>query len=248
MTNKIATILGKIFRTFFIFFLLLIAFLLFGTFAKFSAIEKRLASEHIDYSKILDINYNSATSTKEQSKTSATDTRSQLIMGNGSNYSLGPKQAKITIVEFADFACPYCRKSFPIIRELSLKYSHDIKYIFRDLPIIKTYSANLALGVRCAGEQNLFWPMHDKLFSQKNIDTDEKLYKLAQQSGVSMDKFKNCYQNKKYLPQIKKDVNDAQALQIDKIGTPIWFINGYQIAGNIPEKTFNKIINDILNK
>ncbi len=77
------------------------------------------------------------------------------------NYWTGAAKPKITIVEFADFSCAYCKNSFTNIREISLKYKKDVKIIFRDYPAYE-YSLDLAMAARCAGEQGLFWLMHDK--------------------------------------------------------------------------------------
>ncbi len=245
MTNKIGAIAIKLGKLLLIIILIIIGLAILTTFLKFSEIEKRLSKDKIDYSKLLNPQYTSPqTATAPNTKNNS----SQLILGNENNYSLGSDNAKLTIVEFADFACPYCKKSFPKIREISLKYNKDIKYIFRDLPIISEHSANLALGARCAGEQGLFWPMHDRLFMDQGIKEDAEIWLAAKQSGVDTSKFEACYDTQKYLPQIKKDFSDAQALGIDHIGTPVWFVNGQQVSGDIPEDVFNKIIEDILNK
>ena len=161
----------------------------------------------------------------------------------GEHYWLGTDQAKITIVEFGDFACPVCEKAFPTIREISLKYKNDIKLIWRDYPVVQDYSALLALAGRCAGEQGLFWPMHDKLFQNQGVNTAEELTALANQVGTDTVRFKNCLSQQKYLPQIKKDLLDGQTF--GNIGTPTYFINGYRVPGDIPYDMFVKIIEEL---
>ncbi len=240
MTNKFTIITGKLSKVLLLIFLVVISLAILTTFFKFSEIEKRLSSDEVDYSKLLSPDYGT-------DKALADNNNARLIIGDGSNHFLGANRPKITIVEFTDFACPYCKLSFSKIREISLKYNKDIKYIFRDLPIISEYSVNLALGARCAGEQGLFWPMHDRLFIDQGIKKDSEIFLAAKQSGADTNKFKTCFDSRRYLPQIEKDYSDAQALGIDLIGTPIWFINGQQVAGNIPEDIFIKFIEDILN-
>lgn len=159
------------------------------------------------------------------------------------HYWLGSAKANITIVEFGDFACPNCQHAFSTIRELSLKYKNDIKYIWRDYPVIVDYSALLALGARCAGEQGLFWPMHDKLFQNQGVNSAQQLSVLANQIGADTTRFNDCINQQKYLPQIKKDISDGQSFNIN--GTPTYFINGYKIEGNIPYDTFVKIIEEL---
>lgn len=161
----------------------------------------------------------------------------------GEHYWLGTDKAKITIVEFGDFACPFCEKSFPTIREISLKYKNDIKLIWRDYPVVQDYSALLALSARCAGEQGLFWPMHDKLFQNQGVSTADQLTALANQVGADITKFKDCLIKQKYLPQIQKDLSDGQAF--GNTGTPTWFINGHKVAGDIPYDVFAKIIEEL---
>jgi protein-disulfide isomerase len=159
------------------------------------------------------------------------------------HYWLGSTKAPITIVEFGDFACTNCEQAFPTIREISLKYKNDIKYIWRDYPIVADYSALLALGGRCAGEQGLFWPMHDKLFQNQGISSVNQLSALANQIGADTTRFNDCLNQQKYLTQIKKDLTDGQEFGIS--GTPTYFINGYKIEGNIPLGTFIKIIEEL---
>jgi len=166
-----------------------------------------------------------------------------LIIGEN-NYWLGAANPKVTIVEFADFACPFCKTSFPSIRELGLKYRDDVKIIFRDFPVIAEHSKNLALAARCAGEQGLFWIMHDKLYLNQNISTDQQIKQLTKEIGANEEKFNICYDKKKYLTQIEKDYLDGQALGIT--GTPTWFINGQKISGDIPFEKFDELINNIL--
>lgn len=163
----------------------------------------------------------------------------ETVAGAISNYWIGSASPKITIVEFADFSCPMCKNFFTKIREISLKYKNDIKIIFRDYPVYEN-SLDLSIAARCAGEQGLFWLMHDKLFANQGNFELEQLPDLANQIGADVNKFKECLDTKKYLTNIKKDYSDAEYLKIS--GTPTCFINGYKIEGDIPSKIFTEII------
>lgn len=163
---------------------------------------------------------------------------------NENSFHLGANDPKINIVEFSDFACPFCKSSSPVIRDIVLKYNKDIKLIYRDFPVKQEYSMDLAMAARCAGEQGLFWPMHDKLFQNQGVSEKNQIENLAKEAGVEPVKFKNCVENKKYLPQIQKDYADATDLKIT--GTPTWFINGYKVEGDMPKETWEKIINELL--
>ncbi|NCO80150.1 hypothetical protein COT96_01285 [Candidatus Falkowbacteria bacterium CG10_big_fil_rev_8_21_14_0_10_38_22] len=162
---------------------------------------------------------------------------------DNNNYWLGAAKPKIIIYEFADFACSYCKNSYPNIREISLKYQDDVKIIFKDYPL-HDESASLALAARCAGEQGLFWLMHDKLFQNQGITTTDQLAELAKQIGADVNRFNNCYSQQKYLSQIQKDFTEGNKLELT--GTPIWFINGYKVEGDIPYNTFIQIIEQLL--
>ncbi len=164
-------------------------------------------------------------------------------------YYLGTNNSKITIVEFSDFACPFCQKSAEVIKNIVTENRNEIKFIFRDYPLHEN-SIDLALAARCSGEQNKFWPMHDKLFAeQDNLTvTDEelktRLSALAQNLGLNIEQFNSCLDDKKYLNSIRADFEDGENLQIE--GTPTWFINNYRITGHITEDQFEELIEGLL--
>lgn len=172
-----------------------------------------------------------------------TDEERLKIEGNNNNW-IGSPNPQVTIVEFGDYSCPMCKKSFTKIREISTRYPDKIKYIYRDYPTVSEDSQNLAMAARCAGEQGLFWLMHDKLFLNQGITTNEDIYSLALQSGADEERFLDCMTNNKYLVQIQKDVADANSLEIP--GTPTWYINGIRFSGDIPYEFFNQLIDKLL--
>ena len=86
--------------------------------------------------------------------------------------------------------------------------------------------------------------MHDKLFQNQGITTTDQLAELAKQIGADVNRFNNCYSQQKYLSQIQKDFTEGNKLELT--GTPIWFINGYKVEGDIPYNTFIQIIEQLL--
>ena len=168
----------------------------------------------------------------------------QKIAEGGDNYWFGSANPEITIVEFSDFACPYCEQSYSKIRQISLKYKNEVKLIYRDFPLRQAYSIDLAMAGRCAGEQGLFWLMHDKLFARQGEFELSQLSDFANQIGANLNKFNDCLKNEKYLNDIKKDYADGESLEVT--GTPTWFINGYKIAGDIPHDLFIQIIEELI--
>ncbi len=182
-----------------------------------------------------------AISTDSQIRLTAEEQR-QLVGTN--SYWIGAANPKVTIVEFADFACPHCENSFPNIREITLEYAKDIKFVYRDFPALGDTSVKLALAARCAGEQGLFWPMHDKLFQNQGLSDTADLAALANRIGADLARFTTCLSSQKYISAVQQDFALGQELGV--AGTPTWFINGYKIEGDIPHDTFIQIIENLL--
>lgn len=173
------------------------------------------------------------------------------IDGNGEHYSLGSIDAPVQIMVFSDYACPYCKESMPIIYNLAKKYPSEIRITMRDYPALGSNSINLALAAHCAGEQNNFWQMNDKLFENQDslliIDEtsiDSELKKIASSINLNQETFASCLDEKKYLYRLNDDFNDAEFLGVS--GTPTWFINRYKITGLYAEENFSNLIEGLL--
>lgn len=174
----------------------------------------------------------------------------QAIDGRGENYSLGPINAKIKIVIFSDYACPYCKESAPVVRNLANKYGDSIRITFRDYPL-HTNSIELALAGNCAGVQNKFWEMNDLLFARQDeliplagTALTDKLKNLSGELKLNTTDFSTCLDEKTYLYRLNDDFSDAELLGLS--GTPTWFINRYKITGHYPEEYFTNILDGLL--
>jgi protein-disulfide isomerase len=159
------------------------------------------------------------------------------------DYYFGTTTPKVTIVEFSDFACPYCQADYTAVREVGYKYQNSIKIIFKDFPLHDN-SLYLAMAGRCAGEQGFFWPMHDKLFSEQGQFATSALPDIASSLGANKTIFTQCFKSKKYLSDIKNDYLDGQGLGVS--ATPTFFINGYEIVGVIPEDKLDQMVQQFL--
>ena len=174
--------------------------------------------------------------------------RQQAVKGKGDNYSYGTSTPQITIIEFADFSCPYCRESAAGIRKVTEEYKDKVQMIYRDYPLHKN-SLDLALGARCAGEQGKFWEIHDVLFANQDrlsssVTVKEDLNSIASELKLNTEKFNSCLASQKYLASIKADFDDAETLKIK--GTPAWFVNNYELTGYISEDKFRQLINGLI--
>ena len=159
---------------------------------------------------------------------------------------LGSDNPKVTIVEFGDFECPYCQRSFPVIRSLISKYKDDVRYIYRDFPLqdIHPNAFLLAQAGYCAHKQNLFWPMHDKLFQNQNNINENNIYAVAAQVGLDNKLLESCLNSGESRQEVENDFLDGYDAGVQ--GTPTWFINGQRVAGVIPEEIFTQIIEDFI--
>ncbi len=168
---------------------------------------------------------------------------------------LGNPTAPVKIIEFADFHCPFCAQVPNTILTNIKPYIEQglVAVYFRDFPLdaIHPFSRNVHLASRCANEQNKFWEFHDQVFSdflsgmgQKTGDKDY-LFSLAKKLSLDENKFKTCYETRKYEKEINNDY--FQGVQLGIQGTPAFFVNNLFIAGLDPTSVF-QAINIFLNK
>lgn len=165
---------------------------------------------------------------KQQVKISLLPPREEVVAGDSPVE--GPEGAPITIVEFADYQCPYCRQSEPNVDKLRQNFKGKVRYSFRDFPLpMHQYAEKAAEAARCAGDQGQFWPYHDRLFvgDAKLEETDLKA--LARTMKLDGAKFDSCLDSGSKKASIAADSNEGKRLGIN--GTPTFFINGYIISG-----------------
>ncbi len=158
----------------------------------------------------------------------------------------GNPKARVMIVEFSDFQCPYCSQVQSTLRNLLAKHEGKVALSFRDLPVQKLHpQAESAAGAaRCAGDQGKFWEYHDLLFSGQNKLDRAGLLEKAHSLKLNEKQFESCLSNEKYKAQIQQDYQDG--LRAGVSGTPGFFINGVYVDGNQPESTFEKVIQEQL--
>ena len=149
----------------------------------------------------------------------------------------GFKDAPITIVEFADFQCPYCAAAELIVKRLLLEYPGKIKLIYRHFPLtaIHNYAMQAAEASECAGQQGKFWEMHDLIFqSQQKFARDDfsnEQFFLAAADEIQLNdhEFNNCLSNQIFDDYITKDISDGLRCGIS--GTPTFFVNEQKMTG-----------------
>lgn len=154
-------------------------------------------------------------------------------------YSLGSDDAPVTIVEFTDYQCPYCR-SFErtTFAEIRKKYvdTGKVRFVIRDFPLVDSHrdAMGAAEAAHCAGDQGKFWPMHDALFSDASMLGKNGLIDSAKSLKLDMGVFRSCLESGKHKLEIQKDQQVASALQIN--GTPSFLVGktkGEEVSGAI---------------
>ena len=160
--------------------------------------------------------------------------------------SVGPKDAKLTVVEFLDFQCPYCYEAHSTFRAMQTTYGDRVRFVVRDFPIVEIHpeSMQAAEAAGCAQAQAKFWPMHDRLFAQQGTLTRADLDRAAVQSGLDAAAFKTCMDTHASYNEIRQDIAAGTAAGVR--GTPTFFFNGRRVEGVIPPDVFERLIQDQL--
>jgi protein-disulfide isomerase len=159
----------------------------------------------------------------------------------------GAAKAPVTIVEFSDFLCPFCKRAQATLAAIETRYGDQVRFVFRDYPIEELHpgATKAAEAARCANEQDKFWPYHDIIF-QKVPRTPEELKLYAAEVGLDVTKFDACLTSGTHAAAVQKDIQEGARLGID--GTPAFFINGRVVKGAQPVEAFAQIIDDELSR
>lgn len=158
----------------------------------------------------------------------------------------GDANAPVTIVEFADYQCPYCRTTEATVRRLLEKYPGQIKVAFRDFPLASIHPNAQAASeaARCGGKQGKFWEFHDALFGDRaNLDPSG-LNEVAKKLGLDEKRFQACLASGETRAEIAKDLEDGTRAGVS--GTPAFFVGGVFLNGAQPEAEFERLIRDEL--
>ena len=158
------------------------------------------------------------------------------------SYAIGPDDAPITIVEFSDFQCPFCKRWHQEVYEpLLAAYPEQIRLVYRHLPLTSIHpdAFSAAEAAMCAGEQNAFWQFHDKLFDGDLLGSGAYT-QYAQDLNLDAASFETCINAHKYQNVIQADSDFALNLGVNS--TPTFFINGLAIVGAQPLDVFQQVI------
>ena len=159
----------------------------------------------------------------------------------------GDINAPITIIEFSDFECPYCRRAQKTIKKVEEKYGDKVRFVFRHFPLpFHKKAPKASEAAQCANDQGAFWPFHKALFA-KDARLDVAEFKgLAVKNKLDTTKFNKCLDSGRYAQRVLDDIKAGKKLGIT--GTPTFFVNGVKLVGAVPFSDFAEVIEQELAK
>ena len=161
--------------------------------------------------------------------------------------SKGSPTAPVTIVEFSDFECFFCRRAVPMLQSLLDAYPNNVRIVFRDFPMDSHPAARVAAeAARCANDQGKFWEYHDLLFANQGKLGVDALKQYAQQLSLNADDFSTCLTSRKHKAAVDRDIEDGRKVAVS--GTPTFFVNGRAVVGAQPIESFRAVIDEELAK
>lgn len=161
---------------------------------------------------------------------------------------IGESDAKITIVEFTDYECPYCTRGNKVIKQVLAAYPNSVKLVVKDFPLgFHKNAIPAAEAAHCVNDQDgdKYWQFRDLLFGNRKNLAANNLQDYAAQVGVDLNEFNLCVANKKFADKVKD--GQKRGMRAGVSGTPAFFINGILLSGAQPFNKFKEIIEEELN-
>jgi protein-disulfide isomerase len=159
--------------------------------------------------------------------------------------SRGPVDAKVTIVEFSDFECPFCSRATDSVKQVEKAYEGKVRVVFRHYPLpFHKQAQKAAEAAACADEQGKFWEMHDRLFAQQDKLSVSDLKDHARLAGLDAAKFDACLDSGRAAAIVEKDMAAGKKARVN--GTPAFFVNGRSLSGAQPFEAFKTVIDEEL--
>ena len=157
----------------------------------------------------------------------------------------GESNAKVTIVEWSDFQCPFCNRVEPTLKQIEQEYGDSVRIVFKHLPLeIHPDSRAAHAAAEAAHRQGKFWAMHDRIFMNQRDLRPETLAGYAKEIGLDLGRYQKDVASADVKNTIDKDIEQAQKLGVT--GTPAFFINGRNLSGAQPFPNFKRMIDEAL--
>jgi len=152
----------------------------------------------------------------------------------------GTANAPVTIVEYADYECPYCQVAEPILAKVVAENQGKVSFLYKDVPLpMHPHAQKAAEAARCAGDQGKFWEYHDSLYTSKQFEIPQ-LKAAARQLKLDGDAFDKCLDAGQHAEEVKGTLKEGQQFGLE--GTPSFFVNGRFVSGNLSVEDWRKMI------
>lgn len=151
---------------------------------------------------------------------------------NEEDHIQGADSAQITLVEYGDYQCPYCRKAHPIVKKIQETLGDKLRFVFRDFPLRKIHpnAEHAAEASEIAAAHGKFWEMHDLLYENQKSLEDENLIEYAESLGIDREKFAADLENGTYQKKVRDEF--ISGIESGVNATPTFFINGVRFDGS----------------
>jgi protein-disulfide isomerase len=159
----------------------------------------------------------------------------------------GPEDAPVTVVEYGDYECPYCRGAFRDVEEMLEEYRGKIRFVFRNFPIqqVHPHAEQAAEAAEAAAAQGKFWEMYELLLQPyAHLDTDT-LVSYAELIGLDIPRFREDVTEQRYARKIEGDVQEGLRNGVNQ--TPKFYVNGQRVDGKVPLEHLEELVRDAVN-
>ncbi|HWB79277.1 MAG TPA: DsbA family protein [Nannocystaceae bacterium] len=169
------------------------------------------------------------------------DPAERYVVAIGDSQARGPADARVTVVVFSDFQCPFCERVQTTLKDLQAAYPKDVRVVAKHLPLAMHPNAmGAALAAEAAGKQGKFWELHDKLYENRSVLGEADVERYAKELGLDMARFKKDRDSAAVKALVDADVK--QAADVGARGTPSFFINGRFLSGAQPLESFKTLV------
>ncbi len=157
----------------------------------------------------------------------------------------GPEDAKVTIVEFSDFECPFCTRAAEVVHQVRARYGDKVRFVFRQFPLPSHSRAHLAAQASLAAqEQGKFWEFHDLMFANQRELSRESLESYAKQTNMNLAAFERALDTQSHKAAVDRDLGLGESVNVS--GTPTVFINGKRVPNPTDFTLVSKLIDEAL--
>jgi len=190
-------------------------------------------------------------SKKDTQKNEAARDLSDKIFIDKNSHIRGNPNAPVTIVEYSDLQCPFCKRFHPTVKQVLEKYPDKVRWVYKHFPLdsIHSQATPAAEASECVAEQkgnDGFWEFVDGILENQSRIGQELYKELASEIGVDMNQFEDCVSSRKYKDKVRKDYQEGVFLGVR--GTPGSFVNGEEVSGAVPYEYLESVVEEILSE